>query len=31
MRSSRAVEQFGGIDLVINNAHQAYEAKFSKR
>jgi len=25
---SHAVSQFGRIDLVINNAHQAYEAKF---
>jgi 3-oxoacyl-[acyl-carrier protein] reductase len=25
---ARAAERFGGIDLVINNAHQAYEAKF---
>jgi len=25
---SHAVSQFGGIDLVINNAHQAYQPKF---
>ncbi len=25
---ARAADEFGGIDLVINNAHQAYEARF---